>query len=280
MDKKNFLRVLSLGAGVQSTTLALMVEKGEIPMVDCGIFADVGAEPKAVYEHLDWLEKQLSYPIYRVQWRNLKDDIISASKGEYKAFTAPFYTKNTDTSKKGMLRRQCTGDYKIKPITKKIRELLGYSKGQRVKPDTKVELVMGISYDEMQRMKINQLKYIDNQYPLVEKAIRRKRCIEWMEENNFPKPPRSACTFCPYHSNEEWRKIKQNKEEWEEVVKLDKMIRNQEQHKEKNKSVAKVKDNLFLHRDCIPIDEVDLREEDDKTGQYSLLDECEGMCGI
>ena len=98
-----------------------------------------------------------------------------------------------------------------------------------------------------------------------------------MEENNFPKPPRSACTFCPYHSNEEWRKIKQN---WEEVVKLDKMIRNQEQHKEKNKSVAKVKDNLFLHRDCIPIDEVDLREEDDKTGQYSLLDECEGMCGI
>ena len=88
----------------------------------CGIFADVGAEPKAVYEHLDWLEKQLSYPIYRVQWRNLKDDIISASKGEYKAFTAPFYTKNTDTSKKGMLRRQCTGDYKIKPITKKIRE--------------------------------------------------------------------------------------------------------------------------------------------------------------
>ena len=55
MEKKNFLRVLSLGAGVQSTTLALMVEKGEIPMVDCGIFADVGAEPKAVYEHLDWL---------------------------------------------------------------------------------------------------------------------------------------------------------------------------------------------------------------------------------
>ena len=83
---------------------------------------------------------------------------------------------------------------------------------------------MGISFDEMQRMKINQLKYIQNQYPLVEKAIRRKRCIEWMEENNFPKPPRSACTFCPYHSNEEWRKIKENKEEWEEVVKLDKMI--------------------------------------------------------
>tara|TARA_Y100000004_G_scaffold56621_1_gene62990 strand:- start:841 stop:966 length:126 start_codon:yes stop_codon:yes gene_type:complete len=31
------LRVLSLGAGVQSSTLALMIEKGEIPMVDCAI---------------------------------------------------------------------------------------------------------------------------------------------------------------------------------------------------------------------------------------------------
>ena len=46
------LRILSLGAGVQSTTLALMIEKGEIPMVDCAIFSDVGAEPKLVYKHL------------------------------------------------------------------------------------------------------------------------------------------------------------------------------------------------------------------------------------
>lgn len=47
------LRILSLGAGVQSTTLALMAAHGEIgPMPDCAIFADTGWEPKAVYEHL------------------------------------------------------------------------------------------------------------------------------------------------------------------------------------------------------------------------------------
>ena len=54
------LRILSLGAGVQSSTLALMIEKGEIPMVDAAIFADTMGEPKAVYTHLNWLEKQLS----------------------------------------------------------------------------------------------------------------------------------------------------------------------------------------------------------------------------
>jgi hypothetical protein len=41
------LTVLSLGAGVQSSTMALMAAKGEIiPMPDCAIFADTGAEPK------------------------------------------------------------------------------------------------------------------------------------------------------------------------------------------------------------------------------------------
>jgi len=274
------LRILSLGAGVQSSTLALMIEKGEIPMVDCAIFSDVGAEPQKVYDWLEYLKSQLSYPVHIVQWRNLKQDIIDASEGKYSKFTAPFYTKNFDTGKKGLLRRQCTADYKIKPVTQKIRQLLGYSKGQRVAKDTKVELVMGISYDELQRMKTNPLKYIENQYPLVERGIRRKDCIKWIEQTNYPKPPRSACTFCPFHSNEEWRLIKQNKEEWEEVVKIDKMIREQEKFKKNKDGSEFFKDQLYLHRDCKPIDEVDLREKDDQTGQYSLLDECEGMCGI
>ena len=88
------LRVLSLGAGVQSSTLALMIEQNLIPPVDCAIFSDTQAEPKAVYEWLDWLESKLSYPVYRVTWRNLKQDVLDAAKGEYKAFTIPFFTHN------------------------------------------------------------------------------------------------------------------------------------------------------------------------------------------
>jgi len=194
-----------LGAGVQSSTLALMIEKGEVPMVDCAIFSDVGAEPQKVYDWLEYLKKKLSYPVYTVQWRNLKEDIIAGANGQYKGFTAPYFSKNLETGKKGMLRRQCTADYKIKPVQQKIRQLLGYQKGERVAKDTKVEMVMGISYDEMQRMKINQIKYIENQYPLVEMGIRRHQCIEWLENNNYPRPPRSDCTFCPFHSNAEWQ---------------------------------------------------------------------------
>ena len=61
MEKNVNLRILSLGAGVQSSTLALMIEKGEIPMVDAAIFADVGAEPKKVIKWLDFLKKKFLF---------------------------------------------------------------------------------------------------------------------------------------------------------------------------------------------------------------------------
>ena len=85
-------------------------------------------------------------------------------------------------------------------------------------------MLMGISFDEIIRMKDNRLKYMKNNYPLIDKKLRRADCIEWMKKNNYPTPPRSACTFCPYHTNT-WRRIKENKKEWDEVVALDKAIR-------------------------------------------------------
>ena len=277
------MRILSLGAGVQSSTLALMIEQGELPQIDAAIFADVKGEPKKVYEWLEYLKTKItSYPIYIVTWRDLKQDILDAAKGEYKAFTAPFFTKNIETGKKGMLRRQCTADYKIKPVVQKIRELLGLKKGEKRKAGTQVDLLMGISQDEISRMKRNPINYINNIYPLVEKKMSRKDCIEWMEDNFYPTPPRSACTFCPYHSNKEWLDIKNgDPEEWKEVVAMDRAIRNQERFKEKNKD-QEVIDEIFLHRSCLPIDEVDFENEKNKDQldfNFGMLNECEGMCG-
>ena len=275
---KTNLRVLSLGAGVQSSTLALMIEKGEVPMVDAAIFADVKGEPKAVYKHLDWLEKQLSYPVYRVTWRDLKQDIFDASTGKYKAFTAPFFTKNPKTGKKKMLRRQCTFMYKINPVVQEVRRLLGLKKGQKRDKNTRVDMLMGISKDEIFRVKANRIPYINNIYPLIEKNFTRYNCLTWMSEKGYPRPPRSACTFCPYHSNEEWKEIKKDKEEWAEVVAMDRAIRHQERHKDKFKNSKEVLDELYLHREGIPIDQVDFDKK--KKDQLDLFqNECEGMCG-
>ena len=90
------LRVLSLGAGVQSTTLARMATHGEIgPMPDCAIFSDTGWEPTAVYEHLAWLMSPhvLTFPIHIVSAGNIRDDLIAGAQGARWA-SIPAFTRN------------------------------------------------------------------------------------------------------------------------------------------------------------------------------------------
>lgn len=266
------LRILSLGAGVQSSTLALMIEKGEIPMVDAGIFADVGAEPPNVIDWLQWLKTQVSYPIYIVQEGNLKKDLEQVVKGNLQKVPIPFFSLSDDGNK-GMNRRQCTADYKIKPVTKKIRELLGVKKGEKVGKNVKVDLLMGISLDEVTRMKINPLKYINNTYPLIEKRLNRQDCLKWFKKNFNKEPPRSACTFCPFHNNSEWIRLKKDKKLWNEVISLEKAFHT---NRSKIKEKTGIKDKIFFHRDCVPLDEVDLENKN----QLNLFEnECEGYCG-
>ena len=256
-----------------------MIHKGEIPMVDCAIFADTQAEPPKVYEWLEFIKKTVSYPVHIVTWRNLEQDVLDASQGKYQAFTIPFYTKNKETEQKGMLMRQCTADYKIKPVTKKVRELLGYKKGERVDlKEVKVEMLLGISTDELRRMRMNRLRYIDNQYPLINDfGMSRQDCIAWMKDNGYPMPTKSACYFCPFHSQSTWKEIKENDPKlFEKAVQMDKQIRDQEKYKIKNK----FKDELFLHRSCEPLDKAleDDGQLDMFDGFNSICDE--GMCGV
>ena len=274
------IRILSLGAGVQSSTLALMIEKGLVPMIDAAIFADTGAEPKKVYEWLNWLEKQVSFPVLRVANKHgsLTDNLIKVNKAEYvRGTTIPMYTRDKITGKKGILRRQCTATYKIEPVTKRIRELLGVGFRIKVPKNKKVTQLFGISKDEVQRMRTSTYHYITFDYPLIDNRMSRADCLKWMENNGYPTPPRSACTYCPYHSNEEWRNVRKDKVEWDAVVKLDKQLRT---------GLYKClpeKHNYYLHRSGLPLDEVDLDKEKNSKQldmEFGMDNACEGMCGV
>ena len=267
------LTILSLGAGVQSTCLALMAAKGEVtPMPDYAIFADTGAEPHHVMAHLEWLEDQVPFPVLTVKNGHIWKDVLSSVKNGTRVANAPFYTKAKNGSK-GILKRGCTLEYKITPITRKIRELLGFQKGQRVK-DAHVEQWIGISFDEMTRMKESTEKWITHRWPLIEKEMRRHRCQEWLMENGYPKAPRSACTFCPYHKNDYWRYLRDNwEQEWLEACEFDEKIRKGINHK----SSTMAAEELYLHPDLVPLREVDLSTDVDR-GQMTFLDECDGVC--
>ena len=110
-DKEPLIRILSLGAGVQSSTMALMADQGAFgKKPDAAIFADTGWEPTPVLEHLEWLKTQLSYPVYITgKGTSIRDDILNAmGDNGIRLASAPFFTKNPESKKKGMLRRQCT----------------------------------------------------------------------------------------------------------------------------------------------------------------------------
>lgn len=265
------MRILSLGAGVQSSTMALMADRGEFGVKpDAMVFADTGWEPPSVYEHLEWLKNNISIPLHITSKGNIRDDIMKAMGPEGNRFaSAPFFTKNPDSNKKGMLRRQCTREYKITPLTKKMRELMGVLPRKRFPKDKYIEVWIGISMDEVQRIKPSRERWQMNRWPLVEKKLSRQDCLDWYNDKDYKRPAKSACIGCPFHDDPFWIDMKRNRpEEFEDACKIDETIR---------KGNTKVKDELFIHRSCVPLREAKFKGENQED-LFNL--ECEGMCGL
>ncbi|AWG64222.1 hypothetical protein DDT46_10725 [Mycobacteroides abscessus] len=199
------IRVLSLGAGVQSTVLALMACDGTLPGLDAAVFADTGWEPPAVYEQVDRLAAELArvdIPLHRVSSGNLRADTLDPA---HRFVSVPYFTRNADGGE-GMGRRQCTSEYKLKPIKVKVRELLGYPHPTPVPRDVFAEQWIGFSTDEIHRVR-NRLdvNYSRPRYPLLDLGMSRKDCQRWLERAGWGHTAKSACIGCPFHGNAQWR---------------------------------------------------------------------------
>ncbi len=252
--------------------MALMAAHGEIgPMPNCAIFADTGNEPKSVYKWLSRIKPVLPFPIYEVSKGDLARDLLDYRDGKSRTGTnIPFFVLKPDNTI-GPVNRSCTRDYKIKPIQKKIKELLGYKSGQRIPGHVVAEQWIGISLDEAHRMKMSQLSWLKNRYPLIDKRMTRGDCLAWMEKNRYARPPRSACWHCRYSSIERWIHLKNNEpEEFEKAVVFDRELRTPENWRGSQ-------GRAFLHRSCVPLSEADFGDERtiDMFGN-----ECDGVCGV
>jgi len=275
MKVKEFT-VLSLGAGVQSSTLLLMALRGEFAeKPQCAIFADTGSEPQEVYDYLDWLEleaKKYNFPILRCKNGNLKNDLLDVINGKSTRFAnPPFYVK-TDRGTPSILKRYCTQDYKIDVIIKSIREdVMGIRYKQRVPRSMRVTQWFGISTDEITRVKSSRHSWITNRYPLIEKEMTRDDCLAWLKDHEYPLPPKSSCLFCPYHNDRAWSRIKsKSPDEWRQVIELDRKIRN---------GLPNVKGEIYLHRSLKPLETVDFQNGlNNDSGDFE--NECNGVCGV
>lgn len=274
---KNYL---SLGGGVQSSTMALMASEGEIqPMPDAAIFADPQWEPAEVYRWLDWLEKLLPFPVYRVTYGNLGADVLKlhTSRKTGKVYTRtliPLFVRDfEDGKKRGVLPRKCTRDYKVAVILREIKRQLGY-RIVRKRDGVIATSWIGISRDEVIRMKPSLVPWVENRWPLVELGITRQGCKDWMRAHGYPEPPRSACVFCPFHNDEEWLRLQiEHPDDFAKAVAWEKAYQKLIQQDEVTKGTP------FLHSSLVPLDQVQFYSG--KKPQANLFgNECEGMCGV
>ena len=270
----NPITILNLGAGVQSTTVALMAVHGLLPQIDHAIFADTRWEPQAVYRHLDWLSGILGRAgtrLHRVCTGDIRADMLRCGDGARWA-SPPVFTKLN--GRVGQLRRQCTREYKIDPIDKKIREILDLRRRQHWPKDHRIDQWFGISLDEIERMRISPRPAIRNVYPLIDLVrMTRGDCIEWLKRHGYNVPPKSACIGCPYHSDRLWRAMRDHQpQEWEDACAVDEAIR--------TGRPRGIDGSLYLHRSGRPLAQAALTTAEDEGQLPLFIEECEGMCGV
>jgi len=305
-------------------------------MPNSAIFADTQSEPATVYTWLNWLEKQLPFPVVRVTKGNLEKEtlVLHARKdgnGHWVRSGIPHYTTNSDGSR-GHGQRQCTQDYKIGPILSHVRKMVlpqitpwrrkhksavkqmstwrkdvrawkkvvKEAKAKKYPPppapmkplDAWLELQadplvvqwIGISTDEASRMKESHVDYVKNIWPLIDANISRQDCLNWMKEKGFPKPPRSACVFCPYHSDHEWLRLQtEEPEEFKRAIRFEK-----EYQRLKVLTVSKKGFFPYLHDSRKPLETIDFAalvkaadaKAKGKLEASQFNNECLGMCGV
>lgn len=278
LNRTPAIRSLSLGAGVQSTVLALMAEQGYsgLEKPDLAIFADTGWEPPHIYEHLEWLQSQVSFEVVRVNNGSLRENILKGVNPEGKPYlTIPAFITNPDGSS-AIARRQCTSKYKIKPIHDLLRQRMGLQAGRRAQKPVYAEVWMGISSDEAIRAKASQEEWIENRFPLVDLGISRAQALNWFKER-YPDRylPRSSCIGCPYHTNAEWKWLKDHDpKSFQDAILVDHALRNDQTVRN---GISR-KGYAYLHRERRPLSEINLTDTQDYDS--IMLDECEGVCGI
>lgn len=277
-------QALNLGWGVQSWTLAAMSALGHLPRLDLVVHADTQSERKFTYEFAKrwtpWLEEHDI--VVRVVSNAQSEEELTSHKTDIPAFTTftrpvtledGFFGEETTTvTTKGMLRRQCTGSWKIEPIKRAYRQFLN-EQGLRPTPGI-IHAWIGISLDEIERAKPSDVKYITRVHPLLDLKMTRADCEQWLLDHGLEVPPKSSCVFCPFHDLEAWRELKQHPEDWQKAVNIDRAIRD-----------ARPPYPLYLHPQRIPLEDVDMTppkpRDKRRRAQISMWsDECAGVCGV
>jgi len=213
--------ILSFGGGVNSVALMILLLRERLPF-DGAVFADTGGELPETYAYLKLAKRYLrehGVPLTVVS-KNGKS--LYDTAWERRVFPSAVW-------------RWSTRDFKITPILRHYRSQGGH-----------VNQYLAIARDEIMRMKDSRVEYVTNLYPLIDCRITRAGCLELIQSEGLPIPPRSACYFCPFNSVDRWRWLLENHPElYERAMAL-------EEHS-KHFPSQRLTDQAFRDRANIPL---------------------------
>jgi len=194
--------MLSFGAGVQTTALLVLCAEGAWPLrPDAVVFADTGDEKEATYRYLSEVAEPYAHG-YGMEIVTLGPE-----------WRAPQYSPDLETYSlgrhmvPGTFTRWCTARYKVDPLARYRKRVLGATKA---KP---VEAWIGISLDEARRAKDSIDPTEIKRYPLIELGLSRQDCAAVIERAGLPVPPKSGCWFCPFMRRGQWQQLKREQPE-------------------------------------------------------------------
>ncbi|GAB1644230.1 hypothetical protein [Krasilnikovia sp. MM14-A1259] len=257
------LRVLSLGAGLQSSAIVLLAARGEIAPFDVAVFADTGWEPRSVYRQLDRLTAiaaAAGMQVVRVSTGNIRADALDPA---HRFASMPLFTLGPN-GERGMARRQCTSEYKIRPIKAEVRRRLGYPHPARVPAGVWAKIAIGISVDEIHRARDADVAYMRNTFPLLDLGWRRGDCLRYLNEHGLTGFGKSSCIGCPFHDDAYWADLKTTSPaEWADAVDFDRRIRHGSARA--NADGHPLRGRYYLHAQRVPLDQVVLRPRTRRT---------------
>jgi hypothetical protein len=239
---------LSYGGGKQTVALITLALQGRLAVPDLLVMADTGREVRTTFEYLESVVQPALAKIGR------HVDVVSHSYATVDLWRGddlllPGFTRKG--GRLGKLPTYCSNEWKQRVIRRWLRD-------QGVKD---VDMWIGISLDEVERIKPSGLDWYRHVYPLIDMvSMHRSGCVNQIVRYGWPVPEKSRCWMCPNQSIIEWRRLHQRADgDFNKALKLEDEIHRRD-------------GDVYLHPLGISLDEAIVSSE----RQSSMFDGCDG----
>lgn len=223
------INVVSFGGRVQST--ALLVLASQMKEKPLFVFSNVGDDSESPAT-LDYMR---DYAVPFAEEFGIEIVTLTGKTGLYQyavesknSIPLPVWLNSGAYG-----RRTCTTDFKIRRIDRYLKK---HYAGQYV------NVSLGISWDEMSRMRPHLMEWTDKEgksrlgfwkrisYPLIDARLNRDDCKRLVQNAGLPIPPKSSCFFCPFKKISEWIDMKHDQPElYEKAIRLESALREKRQ---------------------------------------------------